>query len=173
MKRPLPETKRRSRSPRAAPLRSGGWRALFAVRGSPIHRRGGFALRAIARGSRIIEYTGRRLTHAEADALHRQEGEGPHHTFLFTLDRDTVIDPAVGGNAARYLNHSCEPNCAPVREGGRLFIEAIRTIAPGEELTYDYAIRRLGTADEEPGGRFDCRCGARRCRGTLLSVRGG
>jgi uncharacterized protein len=94
-----------------------------------------------------------------------------HHTFLFTVDRSIVIDAAAGGGAARFLNHSCEPNCAPVVEDGRVFIEAARDIRTGEELTYDYAYRREGGADEELEDRYACRCGARRCRGTLLSPR--
>jgi SET domain-containing protein len=152
--------------------RAAGRPRLFAVRGSAIHERGAFATRAIRRGSRIVEYLGERLLHGEADARYRDEGGEGHHTFLFRVDRDTVIDAAAGGNAARFLNHSCDPNCAVAIEKGRVFIDAIRDIAAGEELTYDYAFPRE-TADDDPraAARFACRCGARRCRGTLLSPR--
>ena len=119
----------------------------------------------------MVEYTGERITHAEADARYDDAGADRHHTFLFTVDRGTVIDAAVGGSAARFLNHSCEPNCAPIVERGRVYIEAARDIRPGEELTYEYAFRREGSADEEKEERYACRCGARRCRGTLLSPR--
>jgi len=143
----------------------------FAVRPSAIQGLGGFARRPIARGTRIIEYTGERISHAEADARYDDARMTRHHTFLFTVDGTTVIDAAIGGSAARFLNHSCEPNCAPVVERGRVFIEAAREIRPGEELTYDYAYRREGGADEDREERYACGCGARRCRGSLLSPR--
>jgi SET domain-containing protein len=140
----------------------------FEIRPSPIQGLGGFAIRPIDRGTRVVEYTGERITHAEADARYDDASMPRHHTFLFTVDARTVIDAAVGGSAARFLNHSCEPNCAPVLEAGRVYIETARDIQPGEELTYDYAYRREGGEPEE---RYACRCGARRCRGTLLSPR--
>ena len=143
----------------------------FEVRTSPIHGKGAFAVRPIARGTRVAEYTGERITHAEADARYDDARQRHHHTYLFAVDRDTVIDAAVNGGRARYINHSCAPNCASVIEGGRVFIEALRDIAPGEELAYDYAIRREGTEDESSGERYACRCGAARCRGTMLSPR--
>ena len=143
----------------------------FEVRPSPIQGLGGFATRSIPRGTRVVEYTGERITHAVADARYDDAGMRRHHTFLFTVDRDTVIDAAVGGGPARSLNHGCEPNCAPVIEAGRVFIMALRVIGPGEELTYDYAYARQGSADEDHPERYACRCGAVRCRGTLLSPR--
>lgn len=147
------------------------WRRLFAVRASPIHGRGAFAIRLVARGTRLIEYTGERISHAEADTRYDDAAMERHHTFLFTVDGATVIDAATGGNAARFINHSCEPNCAPVIEDGRVFIEAIRAIPAGAELAYDYALGRQGTPDEREGGRYACRCGTRRCRGTILAQR--
>jgi len=143
----------------------------FRVMPSPIQERGGFATRPIPCGSRIIEYTGERITHAEADARYDDAGMVRHHTFLFAVDRSTVIDAAVGGNAARFINHSCEPNCVPLVEAGRVFITAARDIRPGEEVAYDYAYARQGSEDERRPERYDCRCGARRCRGTTLSPR--
>ena len=145
---------------------------LFVVGISPIHGRGGFAVRPIRRGTRVGEYVGERLDHDEADSRYRDDAVDRHHTFLFRVDRDTVIDAAVGGNATRFLNHSCEPNCVIAIEKGRVFIDAARDIAPGAELTYDYAIpREPGDDDPRAAARFSCRCGARRCRGTLLSLR--
>lgn len=143
----------------------------FEVRGSPNHGRGGFATRLIARGTRIIEYTGERITQAEADARYDDARLPRHHTFLFTVDRETVIDAAVGGNAARFINHACEPNCRPVVEGGRVFIVAARGIRPCEDLSYDHAYAREGGPDERHPERYGCRCGSRRCRGSLLSPR--
>jgi hypothetical protein len=79
-----------------------------------------------------------------------------------------VIDAGVDGNDARFINHSCDPNCESVIEGRRVFIDAIRDIAPGEELAYDYQIQR--DADDPPDidEIFACRCGAETCRGTML-----
>lgn len=122
----------------------------FEVRRSPIHGRGGFATRSIARGTRIVEYTGERITHAEADARYDDTRSPHHHTFLFTVDRETVIDAAVGGSAARFINHACEPNCYTQVIGDTIWIRAARTIRKGEELTYDYS------TDGE--GSIPCRC---------------
>src|SRR5262245_59542554 len=144
---------------------------LFEVRPSAIQGAGGFATRLIPRGTRIVEYTGERISHAEADARYDDASMRRHHTFLFTVDADTVVDAAVGGGPARFLNHSCEPNCAPIVEAGLVFIVAARDIREGEELTYDYAYRREGSADEGNEERYACRCGSRRCRGSLLSPR--
>src|SRR5439155_14969321 len=98
---------------------------FFEVRPSPVQGLGGFAARLIPRGTRVVEYTGERITHAEADARYDDAGMRRHHTFLFTVDRDTVIDAAAGGGPARYLNHACEPNCAPVLEAGRVLLAAL------------------------------------------------
>ena len=149
-------------------MRGNRW---FEVRPSPIQGSGGFATRAIAAGTRIVEYTGERIGHAEADARYDDATMPRHHTFLMVVDDETVIDAAVGGGPAKFINHSCEPNCRQEIVDGRAFIVATRAIAPGEELTYDYAYTREAGADEDHPGRYACRCGAPRCRGTILSVR--
>jgi len=146
-------------------------RKVMEIRASPIQGKGAFATRRIARGIRLIEYAGERIDHAEADRRYDDAVMRRHHTYLFTVDRDMVVDAAVGGNASRFINHSCEPNCEAVIEAGRVVIAARRDIEPGEELTYDYSCRREGGEDDEPPGRYSCRCGARRCRGSILSPR--
>ncbi len=141
---------------------------LFQVRRSPVHGQGAFALRRIRKGTRIVEYLGERVSHAEADRRYEGKDASDAHTFLFIVDSKTVIDAGVDGNEARFLNHSCNPNCESVIERRRVFIEAIRTIAPGEEMTYDYQIQR---EDDDPPGIdeiFACRCGFPQCRGTML-----
>ncbi|HTX05119.1 MAG TPA: SET domain-containing protein-lysine N-methyltransferase [Steroidobacteraceae bacterium] len=142
---------------------------LFEVRSSPVHGMGAFALRRIRKGTRIIEYLGERVSHEEADRRYESKAANDAHTFLFIVDSKTVIDAGVAGNEARFLNHSCNPNCESVIESRRVFIEAIRTIEPGEEMTYDYRIQR--EADDPPGIEevFACRCGSAGCRGTMLS----
>lgn len=141
---------------------------LFEVRNSPVHGLGAFALRRISKGTRIVEYLGERVSHQEADRRYESKDANDAHTFLFIVDSKTVIDAGVGGNEARFLNHSCNPNCESVIENRRVFIEAIRTIEPGEEMTYDYQIQR---EDDDPPGIeevFACRCGFPQCRGTML-----
>jgi uncharacterized protein len=142
----------------------------FAISSSRIAGQGAFATRAIAKGDRLIEYVGERLTHAAADARYDDRAHDKHHTFLFAVNRSTVIDATVEGNDSRFINHACEPNCESVIERGRVFIDAIRAIRKGEELTYDYAYARDGTeTEEEETTLYVCRCGSRRCRGTILA----
>ena len=142
----------------------------FVVRGSRIAGKGAFATRPIRKGERVIEYLGERVSHAVADARYDDHAGGAHHTFLFTVSRKVVIDATVGGNEARFINHSCDPNCESVVEGGRVFIDAVKPIKTGAELTYDYAYTRDGTeTEEDETGLYGCRCGARTCRGTILA----
>lgn len=141
----------------------------FEIRESHIQGLGAFATRRIPKGRRVIEYTGERIDQAEADNRYDDEAMSRHHTFLFTLDDDTVVDGAVGGNESRFINHSCDPNCKAFIEGDRIFIYAQRTIEPGEELSYDYGYERSEAMDEEDEARYVCRCGAKKCRGTILA----
>jgi uncharacterized protein len=91
-----------------------------------------------------------------------------NHTFLFIVDSRTVIDAGVDGNAARFINHTCGPNCESVTHNRRVFIEAIRTIEPGEELAYDYQIEWDPADPPDVDQIFACRCGSPGCRGTML-----
>lgn len=139
------------------------------IRKSPIQGKGAFARQPIPAGQRLIEYAGERLTPAEADARYPDVPGERHHTFLFAIDDDVVIDAAVGGNAARWINHSCDPNCDAVIEDGRIWIETIREVRPGEELAYDYAYVLEERHTSAARRRFPCNCGSARCRGTLLT----
>ena len=91
--------------------------------------------------TRIIEYRGERITNATADRRYGHLSDEDNHTFLFGVDDEGTINAGIGGNAARWINHSCDPNCEAVDDDGRIFIEAIRSIRPGEELGYDYNIK--------------------------------
>lgn len=142
----------------------------FEIRRSPIQGLGAFATRPIGKGTRLIEYTGERITTDEADARYPDdESQARHHTFLFAIDDDVVIDAAVDGNEARFINHSCAPNCDAVIDDARIWIEAIRDIAPGEELAYDYAFVLEERHTPAAKRRYPCSCGARTCRGTILA----
>jgi SET domain-containing protein len=138
------------------------------VKRSPISGKGGFARKRIPKGTRIIEYKGQRVDAEEADRRYDDDAMEVHHTFLFGLENGTCIDAAVRGNDARFVNHSCDPNCEAVEEGDRVFIEALRDIERGEELVYDYAYEREGRMRPEWRKLYACRCGAKNCRGMIL-----
>jgi SET domain-containing protein len=141
---------------------------MMRVRRSRVHGRGVFALRRIRKGTRVIEYLGDRLSHRQADRRYEHKDISDNHTFLFIVDRSVVIDAGVNGNDARYINHSCDPNCESLIDDRRVFIEAIRTIQPGEELTYDYQIGRDRNDPQDIDQIYACRCGAGKCRGSML-----
>lgn len=141
----------------------------FELRRSDIQGRGAFATRLIRRGQRIIEYTGERIGDAEADRRYDDEKMSRHHTFLFIVDDTVIVDAAVGGNDARFINHSCDPNCEAVIERKRIFIYALRTIRPGEELAYDYQYERTTDHTDDDEVFYKCKCGAPNCRGTILA----
>ncbi len=129
---------------------------------------GAFATQPIAPGVRLIEYAGARLTPAEAEARYPDAPGAEHHTFLFAIDDDVVVDAGVGGNDARWINHSCAPNCDAVIDRGRIWIDTLHDIEPGEELAYDYAYVLAERHTPAARKRYPCRCGAVTCRGTIL-----
>lgn len=142
---------------------------LYEVRHSRIQGRGAFALRPIRKGQRVDEYVGQKISHEEADRRY-DDNNGRHHTFLFVLDDDTVLDARYGGNDARYLNHSCDPNCESVIEKDRVWIKAIKAIQPETELVYDYRFEWQDEYEPEDIRYYACRCGSAKCRGTILMV---
>jgi hypothetical protein len=143
-------------------------RRRIAVRNSPIHGRGVFAITKIPKGTRIIEYKGRLITDKEADRRYSRMHEHSPHTMLFSIEGGMVIDATRHGNSARWINHSCAPNCEIEEEGHRVFIDAGRDIRPGEELTYDYNLQIGEKHTKKAQREHACFCGARRCRGTML-----
>ena len=141
---------------------------LIEVRNSPVHGRGVFAAQPIKKGTRILEYLGDRVSHEAADKRYEDHDESDNHTFLFIVDKHTVIDAGVGGNDARFINHQCKGNCESVIENRRVFIDATRDISPGEELGYDYEIGREKDDPPNVDEIYACRCGSPKCRGTML-----
>ena len=154
-----------ARAARGAP--SAGPRV--AVRRSGVHGKGVFARREIAAGDRILEYRGEIIDWPEALRRHPHDPDDPHHTFYFSLDDGTVIDAKHGGNAARWINHSCEPNCEADEQDGRVFVKALRDLLPGEELFYDYGLVIDERYTPTLKRQYACRCGTPSCRGTLLA----
>jgi uncharacterized protein len=140
----------------------------IAVRNSPIHGRGVFALKAIPKGTRIIEYKGKLITDKEADRRYSRMHEHSPHTMLFSIDDGLVIDATRYGNSARWINHSCAPNCEIEEEGHHVFIDARRDIRRGEELTYDYNLQIGEKHTKKAQREHACFCRSRRCRGTML-----
>jgi SET domain-containing protein len=140
------------------------------VRRSGVHGRGVFANVALQAGERLFEYTGEVISWAEAQRRHPHDPSQPNHTFYFQIDSGQVIDGLHGGNSSRWINHSCAPNCeAEETDAGRVFIYALRDIAAGEELFYDYGLMVEERYTPRLKAEYACHCGAPNCRGTLLA----
>ena len=154
-------------TPATAPARLAGRR--IQVRRSGVHGKGVFCVAALAKGETVIEYKGETVTWKEALRRHPHDPAHPDHTFYFHLDDEHVIDGKVDGNSARWINHSCRPNCEAEEDAGRVFIVALRKIKPGEELFFDYGLILDERQTAKVRKRYECRCGARACRGTMLA----
>ena len=139
------------------------------TRRSGVHGKGVFALQDIAEGETVIEYVGAVISWKEAQRRHPHDPSDPNHTFYFHIDAKRVIDALVGGNSSRWINHSCAPNCEADEQDGRVFIKALRNIAPGEELNYDYGLIIDERYTPKLKAEYPCWCSAKQCRGTLLA----
>ena len=139
------------------------------MRRSDVHGNGVFALQDLAEGETLIEYKGEVINWKEALRRHPHDPAQPNHTFYFHIDDGRVIDGNVKGNDARWINHSCEPNCEADETDGRVFIKALRNIAAGEELNYDYGLIIDEPYTDKLLAEFPCWCGSEQCRGTLLT----
>ncbi len=148
------------------------------VRRSPIHGNGVYAATDLPADTTLIQYKGRVITHAQADRLYG-EGADTGHTFLFTLNDTYIVDANVGGNAARWINHGCAPNCRAYieeddgRKKDRVMIETLRAIRAGEELTYDYGIVLDVPHNAKMKKVWACKCGAKKCIDTILKPKRG
>ncbi|HZV70610.1 MAG TPA: SET domain-containing protein-lysine N-methyltransferase [Saprospiraceae bacterium] len=141
------------------------------VRNSKIHGKGVFAKRPVRKGTKVIEYTGDIISVKEADKIGvKQDSKGHSHTMLFTVDDDRVINGNTGGDA-KYINHGCDPNCEAVQYGDKVFIEALRSIPKGQELTYDYHLVVDGKITDEVKQEYACFCGSPKCRGTQIDAK--
>lgn len=135
------------------------------VRRSTIHGNGVFATTLIPEGTRLIEYKGERVS---GDIADEDADDESSHTFLFMLDNAEVIDGTRNGNSARWINHSCTPNCEGNEENGRVFIDVLGDVQPGEEITIDYNLYVDGRYTQALKRMYACICGTDACRGTLL-----
>ena len=143
------------------------------TRRSGVHGKGVFALMDIPKGEVIIEYKGDVITWQEAQDRHPHNPLEPNHTFYFHINEDHVIDGAVNGNSARWINHSCNPNCEADEIGEHVFIKSIKNIKAGEELNYDYGLIIDERYTPKLKAEYPCWCGAKKCRGTLLAPKRG
>lgn len=138
------------------------------IRNSRIHGRGGFARTGIPKGARVIEYVGEKVTKAESSRradvplARHQKNKSHGAVYIFDLNKRLDLDGDVAYNTARFVNHSCDPNCEALNIGGRIWIVALRDIARGEEITYNYGY------DIEDYEEFPCLCGRARCVGYIL-----
>jgi SET domain-containing protein len=143
-------------------------RKLVEVGKSGIHGKGVFVVRAIPKNTRIIEYSGERISWDKAQNLPPNDPKNPHHTFFFSLDDGMVINAGVNGNEARWINHSCAPNCETRDYRGRIYVYALRNLKKGEELFYDYRLEPADRRTKALEKLFRCDCGSAACRGTML-----
>ena len=143
-------------------------RDFIRVGKSRIEGTGVYAKRNIPRGTRIIEYTGEHVP-VQQLFLAVAEGQTPR-TYTFALNATTAIDGTRGGNASRFFNHSCAPNCEAYIFDEHVYIYAMRDVRRGEELTFDYRLAPSGSMASAEPAEHRCRCGAPSCRGTLLSI---
>jgi SET domain-containing protein len=168
-RKPAPTT--RVGGQQSPPGKAGPVNEWLELRDSPIHGLGAFARANIPKGARLIEYTGEKITNAEADRRYDDDAMQRHHTFLFVLNSRTCVDAAFDGNEARFINHSCAPNAEAVIERGHIWIDAIKTIAAGAEIVYDYQYEDDPEYTDEDLRFYACRCGAPKCRGTIVKTR--
>jgi len=164
-------TAARKRARPSPPGKVGPVNEWLELRGSAIHGLGAFARVDIPKRTRIIEYTGEKISNAEADRRYDDAAMRRHHTFLFILNDRTCLDAAFEGNEARFINHSCDPNCEAVIERGHIWIDAVKAIPAGTELVYDYQYEDDAEYTEEDLRFYACKCGAPNCRGTIVKTR--
>lgn len=160
-----------SAAEQASPSRDKAARSTpsFIVRDSKIHGKGVFATRKIPADSLIVEYEGERISWKEAVKRENNKAADDFHTFFFSLESGKIIDGGSYGNDARWINHSCEPNCVAREEDGHVFIYALRDLKRGEELNYDYGLILEERHTPALKRAYACRCGAATCRHTLLA----
>lgn len=143
------------------------------VKNSTIHGKGVFARKDIPKGKKIIEYVGEHISWKEALRRHPHDPSQPNHTFYFGLEDGSAIDAKYGGNESMWINHSCSPNCQSLEEDAgkstKVFLYAQKKIKAGDELFYDYGLQLEGKITKQIKKDYECRCGSKKCRGTMLA----
>ncbi len=140
---------------------------LYRKAHSIIHRWGLFATQDIPKGTRIIQYTGIKITKAESErrAILQEQAalkEGDGSVYIFELNKRYDLDGNTPDNLAKFINHSCAPTCEAVLERGKIWIEALKPIKEGDELFFDYGYDMANFLDHP------CACGAKECIGYIV-----
>ena len=144
---------------------------MWEVRNSKVHGSGVFATRRIKKNTNIIEYIGEKVTKSEGDrrssARIKKHINSPLNgsVYIFELNKRYDIDGFVSRNKARFINHSCAPNCEVDIINGKIWISSIKNIKKGEELSYDYGY----AFDPDDYKDHLCKCGAKKCIGFIIS----
>ncbi len=145
------------------------------IRGSSIHRCGAFARKLIPKGTRIIEYLGVKISEEESKRIeaesfdrHDKDRKNNAGTYVFQVDESVYLDGDIPENTAKYINHSCNPNCEVNIVERRVWIDALRDINEGEEIAYNYGFD-IDESDPEGFKRHPCCCGSERCVGYILA----
>ncbi len=133
------------------------------LKNSNLHRKGVFSKSPIAEGTSFIEFRGKH----ERWSSYKKEVDSDYACLMYTKS-GYVIDPRINGNLTRFINHSCQPNCAAVLIGEKVYIETLRKVEAGEEITIDYWLSLGSRPTKKDLLRFPCVCGSSKCRGTLL-----
>ena len=145
------------------------------VKNSGIHRHGVFAKIDIPKETKIVEYIGEKISAEEGERRHERgtenhlkDPENNAGTYIFILDDDVYLDGDIPENDAKYINHSCEPNCEIDIKDKRIWIHSLRDIKKGEEITYNYGFELY---DDDPYffKKHPCKCGSKNCPGYILS----
>lgn len=135
---------------------------------SKIHNKGVFAKKNISKGTKIIQYVGNKITSRQADDIYNENYERHEKNpkqgavYLFELNKRYHLDGNVSWNTAKYINHSCEPNCEADIIKGEVWVIALRDIKKGEELFYNYGYD-VDTWEDHP-----CKCGSKKCPGYIV-----
>ena len=131
---------------------------LLVFHPSSIHGLGAFAKGTIPKQTRVIEYTGQKIPKSESLRRCAQ-----HNEFIFTLSPDQDLDGNTPANLARFINHSCAPNCEAELDEERIWIVALHDILTGEEITINYGF------DLEDYRQYPCQCGSAACVGYIVA----
>lgn len=131
---------------------------LVAFKASPIHGLGGFAKMDLPAGTRLLEYQGERIDKSESVRRCEQ-----NNVYIFALNDRVDVDGDVPWNPARYLNHSCSPNCEAQLDDDHIWLVTGRDIRAGEEITFNYGFSLEDHHD------YPCRCGSPNCVGFIVA----